>query len=199
MNILTSTLPTKIKIHDKIYDINYDYRTIINILLALEDNDLLYEEKAFIMLKNIYKVDIPDEDIQEAIEKAIKFIDLGKTKEELPKQKRIRTFSYTKDASYIFSGINSTHHIDLEKEPDLHWWKFMALFMDMSPDCMFGELTYYRRRKAEGKLTKEEKEQYQKIKDLVELDEADVKTHSEARSKFMEKYRNNMKLKNKEV
>ena len=43
MNILTQKLPTKIKVNDNIYDINYDYRTILNIILAFEDEDLLYE------------------------------------------------------------------------------------------------------------------------------------------------------------
>ena len=50
MNILTSPLPKKIKIENEIYDINYDYRSIINILLAFEDQELTYEEKIIIML-----------------------------------------------------------------------------------------------------------------------------------------------------
>ena len=62
----------------------------------------------------------------------------------------------------------------------------MDFFMDMSPDCMFGELIYYRMRKNEGKLTKEEKKQYEKIKDLVDLDAVRVK--SQARKEFFEKF-----------
>lgn len=184
MNILTSQLPTKIKVNDNIYNINYDYRTIINILLAFEDTDLTTEEKYYIMLENLYKEEIPEEDMEEALKQAVKFIDCGK--DYTPNKERTRIYSFQKDADYIFSGINSTHHIDIDEKPNLHWWKFVSLFMDMSSECMFGELIYYRTRKAEGKLTKEEKIQYNKIKDIVELEKVHVQ--SEARKQFFEEF-----------
>ena len=93
MNILTDNLPSKIKINNKIYDINFDYKTIINILLAFEDTELTRSEQTYIMLKNIYKKEIPKEDTQEAIDKAIKFIDGGKGEEPYnQKEKRIYSF-----------------------------------------------------------------------------------------------------------
>lgn len=185
MNILTSKLPKKIKVNNQIYDINYDYRTIINILLAFEDEELTREEKFYIMIKNLYKKEIPSEDLEEACRKAIKFIDFGK-EEDSQRKNESRIYSFEKDSSYIFSGINQTHHIDIEEKVDLHWWKFISMFMDMSPDCMFGELIYYRKRKNEGKLTKEEKKNYEKIKDIVDLDYA--KKTSDARKKFFEEF-----------
>jgi len=184
MSILTAPLPTKIKVNNKIIDINYDYRTIINILLAFEDEELTYSEKAYIMLNNLYKEEISDEDIEEAISQALKFIDCG----EEPKNNKphTRIYSFTKDANYIFTGINSTHHIDIDEKSNLHWWKFMSFFMDMSPDCMFGEIVYYRKRKADGKLTKEEKKHYDEIKDLVSLEE--VHHQSKARKEFFKEF-----------
>lgn len=184
MSILTSQLPKKIKVNNHIYDINYDYRSIINILLAFEDTELTYEEKLFIMVSNLYKDEIPSEDMEEAIEKAIKFIDCGE--DYSANKTKSRVYSFDKDANYIFTGINSTHHIDIDEKPDLHWWKFVSFFMDMSSECMFGELVYYRTRKAEGKLTKEEKTQYEKIKDLVELEQVHVQ--SEVRREFFEEF-----------
>jgi len=189
MNILTSTLPTKIKVNNRIYDINYDFRTVINILLAFENQELTNEEKLYIMVTNLYKDDIPEENMEEAINKAIKFIDCGKDYSN--KKTKTRVYSFNKDAGYIFTGINSTHHIDIDEKPDLHWWKFMDFFMDMSNECMFGELVYYRTRKAEGKLTKEEKKQYDKIKDLVDLET--VHTQSEAKKQFFEEFHKNKK------
>lgn len=168
-DILYSDLPTKIKIHDKVYDINYDYRTVIKIIEAMEDKNLYKGEKIEIMLNLLYKEPIPEEDLLEACEKASRFIDLGKKHEDAPASKRI--YSFTKDGSYILTGINSTHHIDITEKPNLHWWKFMALFMDMDTECFFSELIYYRKRKADGKLTKEEKQNYKKIKDLVDLEQ----------------------------
>ncbi len=185
MNVLTDKLPTKIKINGKNYDINYDYRTIINILIAFEDDELSNYEKCYIMLNNLYKDEIPNENLEEAVTKAIRFIDCDQEYKTNTSDQRI--FSFKKDAMYIFSGINATHHIDIE-ENNIHWWKFMSLFMDMKPDCMFGELTYYRKRKNDGKLTKEEKEQYKKIKDLVDLEDKVVTKQSEARKEFFKEF-----------
>lgn len=190
MNILTDKLPTKIKVNNTIYDINYDYKTIVNILIAFEDSELTTNEQIYIMLKNLYKEEIPLEDMQEAVEKGIKFIDGGKMEDTNIKEKRI--YSFKKDGNYIFSGINQTHHIDLSEKVNLHWWVFLSLFMDMSSDCTFGELVYYRKRKNENKLTKEEKEQYKKIKKLVDLDYVDEES-IKARKDFLDKYRENNK------
>lgn len=182
MNVLTDKLPTKIKVNENIYNINYDYKTIIKILMAFEDNELTYNEQLHILISNLYKEQPLNEDMLEAIKKGIKFIDGGTENVEETTKKRI--YSFKKDGNYIFSGINQTHHIDLSDKVNLHWWVFLSLFMDMSSDCTFGELVYYRKRKNEGKLTKEEKANYNKIKKLVELDESNAKVSNE-KSEFL--------------
>ena len=187
MNILTQKLPTKIKVNGKIYDINYDYRINLNIILAFEDEDLLYEEQLYVLIKSLYKEEIPGEDLEEAVMKGIKFLNCGEESKQDTKIKKPRVYSFSKDGNYIFTGINQTHHIDIEEKETLHWWKFMSLFMDMSTDCMFGELMYYRTRKQEGKLTEEEKKNYKKIKNIVELEPA-KKVESKARREFFEEF-----------
>lgn len=188
MNVLTDKLPTKIKVNDNIYNINYDFRTVINIILAFEDKELINAEQIYIMIKNLYKEEVRPEDRMEAMKKALKFID-GGTEPELENDiKPKRIYSFKKDGNYIFSGINQTHHINLSENENMHWWVFLSFFMDMSTDCAFGELVYYRKRKNENKLTKEEKEQYKKIKKLVDLDEKD-KVSSQAKKEFLDKFR----------
>lgn len=198
MNILTDKLPKKIKVNDNIYDINYDYKTIIRILIAFEDIELTKEEKAYILLKNLYKTEIPKEDIEQALIKGIKFIDGGETVENEPAHEK-RVYSFTKDSKFIFSGISQTHSVDLSEKEDLHWWVFLSLFMDMSADCTFGELVYYRKRKNENKLTKEEKEQYRKIKKIVDLDDFNEQDEEsrKARKEFFKTYRENREKLNK--
>lgn len=187
-NILTDKLPTKIKVNDNVYNINYDYKTIINIILAFEDKELTNNEQIYILLKSLYKDEILQKDIVEAVKKGIKFIDGGIDVNANEEIKVKRTYSFKKDGNYIFSGINQTHHINLSENENMHWWVFLSLFMDMSDDCTFGELVYYRKRKNENKLTKEEKEQYKKIKKLVDLDEKD-ETSMQARKEFFNRFR----------
>lgn len=188
MNVLIDKLPTKIKVNDNIYNINSDFRTIINIILAFEDKELTNNEQVYIMLKNLYKEEVRQEDTYEAMKKALKFIDGGIEPELENDIKPKRIYSFKKDGNYIFSGINQTHHINLSENENMHWWVFLSFFMDMSTDCTFGELVYYRKRKNENKLTKEEKEQYKKIKKLVDLDEKD-KMSLQVRKEFLDKFR----------
>ena len=63
--------------------------------------------------------------------------------------------------------------------------------MDMKSECMFGEITYYRTRLNEGKLTKEEKAQYKKIKSLIDLDDNTIHKKSEARKEFFMEFNKN--------
>lgn len=55
-------------------------------------------------------------------------------------------YSFEIDGGRIFSAFYKTYHIDIEKELDtLHWWKFMAMFNDLSIDSNFkGFFTHYR-------------------------------------------------------
>lgn len=188
MNLLVDNLPTKIKINNKIYEINYDYKTAINILQACEDKSLTHEDKVFVIVNNLYKDEIDVEDYYEAVEKAVRFLDCN-TKEQNKSTTDKRVYSFTKDGNYIFTGINQTHHIDLEQTPNLHWWKFVALFLDMGTDCFFSELIYYRKRKLEGKLTKEEKKKYKELKEILDLsEETEIEQDNQAKNDFLKEF-----------
>lgn len=169
MNVLTDKFPTKIKVNNKILNINSDFRNCIKIIEAFEDEDLLDEEKYLILIKRLYIDEVEEEDLQEAIIKGIKFLDLGeenKNNEENVK----RLYSFTKDDNYIYTGIRQSHNIDLNSIDYLHWWNFVYLFLDIGQECMFNQLVYYRKRKNEGKLTKEERKVYISMRKILDLD-----------------------------
>ena len=48
MNILTDKLPTKIRVNENVYDINYDYKTALKTLMAFEDDELTQSEKCYL-------------------------------------------------------------------------------------------------------------------------------------------------------
>ena len=81
-----------------------------------------------------------------------------------------RLYSFTQDARYIFSGILQTHGIDITTQ-EMHWWKFIVLFMDLDKDCFFNQLLSIRSRLKKGKLTKEERQWYNENKKIVDLSE----------------------------
>lgn len=190
MNVLTDKFPTKIKVNNKILSINSDFRNCIKIIEAFEDEDLFDEEKYLILIKRLYVDEVEEEDLKEAITKGIKFLDLGEeSKENEVNIKRV--YSFTKDDNYIYTGIRQSHNIDLNSIDYLHWWNFVYLFLDIGQDCMFNQLIYYRKRKNEGKLTKEEKKVYISMRKILDLDyEEDDDEDDDEDDEFMQKLNN---------
>lgn len=182
MNVLTDKFPTKIKVNNKILNINSDFRNCIKIIEAFEDDELLDEEKCLILIKRLYVDNVNQNDLQEAYIKGIKFLDLGEENknQEIPK----RIYAFGKDSNYIYTGIRQSHNIDLNSIEYLHWWNFVYLFMDIGQDCMFNQLIYYRKRKNEGKLTKEERKLYLSMRKILDLDYVE---ENEEDDEFMKK------------
>lgn len=181
MNVLTDKFPTKIKVNDKILRINSDFRNCIKIIQAFEDEELFDEEKYLILIKRLYADEVEENDYEEAIIKGIKFLDLGEENKESNTNKRL--YSFIKDDNYIYTGIRQSHNIDLNSIDYLHWWNFVYLFLDIGQDCMFNQLIYYRQRKNEGKLTKDERKIYLSMRKILDLDYVDENDDDE----FMQK------------
>lgn len=171
MNILIEQLPTAVEIDGDIYELNTDFRTCLSIILAYEDPELTINEKHGVMLELLYK-EIPD-NADEACRLGVKFLNCGDDpEEETGSDDGIgRLYSFDKDAIYIYSAIKQSHGIDLDEVDYLHWWKFSYMFLDLKEDCFFNRLIHLRRQKKLGKLTKEERELYYKIQDIVDLPE----------------------------
>jgi hypothetical protein len=143
--------------------------------MAFEDPELTEDEKQAIMIGVLYPV-IPN-NIESTIAQARKFLNCGELDsqdDEIP----MRLYSFTKDASLIFSAFRQTHGIDLETE-QMHWWKFIALFMDLGVDTAFCNLINLRKRLKTGRASKEEIEMAQEISDVVDIPESDPRTLKE--------------------
>ena len=171
MNILVDKFPTKCKIDERIYEFNTDFRNCLKIMFALQDDDLTNNEKFYIMVSRLYK-EIP-KNLEKAVEYAIKFLDCddGNRKEKMASESfnEACLYSFEQDAKYIYSAIKQTHGIDLETVENLHWWKFVYLFLDLDKDCQFYRIIDLREKKRKGKLTKEEQEWCKKHKDIINL------------------------------
>lgn len=176
MNILIDALPTAVEINGKEYEITTDFRAVLRVIMAFEDSDLAAIEKQMIMLQNLYPV-IPD-DLKEAIQKAVKFINGGVDSKDDEDDPGPRVYSFSKDAGLIFSAFQQTHGIDLETA-EMHWWKFLALFMDLGQDTAFCQLVGLRKRVKTGKASKEERQAAREMGDVFDIPEVDDRTLGE--------------------
>ena len=169
MNVLTDKFPTKINVNNKVLRINSDFRNCIKIIEAFEDDELFDEEKYLILIKRLYIDEVKEEDLEQAIIKGIKFLDLGEENENNEENVK-RLYSFSKDDSYIYTGIRQSHNIDLNSIEYLHWWNFVYLFLDIGQDCILNQFVYYIKIKNEGKLTKDEKKVYISMRKILDLD-----------------------------
>lgn len=174
MNILTDELPTSLLIGDTEYQIDSDFRACLRIILAFEDDELTSHEKQIILLSILYSK-LPN-DTQQALEKANWFLNGGTVSEEESDSPRV--YSFAKDANFIFAAFRQTHGIDLQAT-DLHWWKFLAFFMDLGQDTTFCQLISLRKRIKTGKATKEEKEAAREMGDMLNVPDVDRRTLEE--------------------
>ena len=127
------------------------------------------------MLHNLYK-EIPP-DVSAALVEGIKFLNGsyggGDNGKYHPK-----VYSFAKDANLIFAAFRQTHGIDLENV-EMHWWKFMTLFMDLGSETAFCNLVSLRSRVKTGKASKEEKKTASELGDIFDVPEIDDRTLDE--------------------
>ena len=167
MNILIEELPYAVEIDGREYPIATDFRDCLLVILAFEDPDLTDTEKMVVLLGTMYKA--PPHDLKQAAELAVKFLNGGEVadSEDGPASSG-RLYSFSQDANLIFSAFQQTHHIDLQTVKTLHWWKFLALFMDLGQHSSFCQLIGLRERIKSGKATKEERAAGRKMKAMLD-------------------------------
>lgn len=165
------------------YSIGYDFRTCLNVLLAFEDNSLTPMEKQWVLLDCMYPETTP-KTLVEAVNAAMAFLNGEEKQEDDVIGDRLYSFSH--DAKYIFAAFRQTHQINLQVE-NLHWWEFMALFMDLGQDTTFSNLVSLRKRLKDGTASKEERRAAVEMDSIVTLPEIDTRTldEKEKANKFM--------------
>jgi hypothetical protein len=181
-NVLIDDLPDSVEIGGEVYPIYTDFRPALRVILAFEDPDLAEIEKHGILLANLYET-VPN-NYAEALRMGMKFLNCGETNSA--EESGPRLYSFSQDARFIFSAFQQTHGIDLETA-DMHWWKFSALFMDLGSETTFCQMVSLRKRVLTGKATKEERQVYSEIRDIIELDQTGSKSleDRELEAKFL--------------
>jgi hypothetical protein len=182
MNLLLGQLPKTVEINGHEWLINHDFRACLQTILAFEDPDLTPEEKNVVLLNNLYPEIPPDQG--KALKAALDFLNGGEETQEETEGPRL--YSFAKDANYIYAAFRQTHGIDLSTV-QMHWWVFLALFMDLGSETVFCNLISMRKRYRDGKLTKEERREYNQHPELYDLPEIDTRTLEEkiAHDNFM--------------
>ena len=162
-------LPTALEVAGKKYRIDSDFRNILTILTAFNDDELKPEEKGYVCLARLYNEfgKIPQSDIPEAYRKAVGFINFMAGSDDGKKRKYI---DWEKDEQLIFPAINATAGMEVRLVPYMHWWTFIGYFQNVNPESLFGTVLTIRQKRGKGKkLEKWEKEFERNNRELCAL------------------------------
>lgn len=160
-------LPVTLSVTGKEYEIRTDFRAVLDILTAFNDPDLPDEGKNKVMVEILYVIQPPVEYLEEAIKKALWFIDCG---QEQDGKVRPKTMDWEQDAAIIFPAVNKIAGYETRNpQKYTHWWTFMGYFNEIE-DGLFSQVLLIRQKKAKGKkLEKWEREWEQENRNLVTL------------------------------
>lgn len=176
--------PTSLNIGGTDYEIRTDYRAVLDLLTALNDNDLTDSDEqieAYMKSRVILEImfpqcdDIPAEHIQEALDKVVEFIDMGITEDS----KKPKTMDWEQDAPILIPAINKVLNCEIRAEKYIHWWTFLGAYMGIG-ESLFSNIVSIRQKKAKGKkLDKWEMEFYKENKSLIDFKQKDQRSDEE--------------------
>ncbi|MFV0344208.1 MAG: Gp15 family bacteriophage protein [Anaerocolumna sp.] len=163
-------LPKKIEINGAHRAIRSDFRVALLIFQAYADPELTNEEKTLTMIECLYEDydQLTQEEINDAVEKAVWFLDGGKEIEEDKNSKKV--IDWEQDEQIIFPAINKVAGFETREKEYIHWWTLMGYFNEIG-EGLLSNIISIRMKKAKGKkLEKYEQEFYKENKKLIDLD-----------------------------
>ena len=164
-------LPIAVEINGKSHPIRNrcDYRVVLDVICALNDNELTDEEKIkcalFIFYEDISQID----DFNTAIKEMFRIINGGEEQEETQEQKP-KLMDWGHDFQQIAPPISRVLGYDVRTpERFTHWYSFLGGYQEIG-ECVFSTLVSIRSKRMKGKkLEKWEQEFYQEHRKMVEL------------------------------
>lgn len=161
-------LPTSLEVGGVEYEIRSDYRAILDICAALNDQELDGPDKALVALDILYPEfeNMPPEHYEEALKQLYWFIDCG---DDFLPEKSPKVMDWEQDFKYIVAPINRVTGKEIRAVDYMHWWSFMAAYMEIG-ECTFAQIVRIRILKAKGKpLDKADREWYRQNRHLVDF------------------------------
>lgn len=167
-------LPKSIEIEGINYEIRSDFRVVLDIFCALNDPDLSDRERGEVVLDilypSFYAGEMPPEHYEEALKKALWFINGGE--ENKTSTKPMKLMDWEQDFTYIVAPVNRVAGCEVRSLPYLHWWTFLSFYNEIG-ECLFSQIVGIRKKRKTGKkLDKSEREWYLQNRSIV-----DFKTH----------------------
>jgi hypothetical protein len=163
-------LPISVEIDGKEYAITNkcDYRMVLDVICALNDNELDDEQKLRTALYVFYEDISECTDIEKAIKEMHKIIAYGEEDDDKNENKP-RLMDWEHDFNMLVAPINRVLGYEIRSADYLHWYTFLSGYMEIG-ECQFNTVVSIRSKRAKGKkLENWEQEFYKENKKMVDL------------------------------
>lgn len=154
--------------------INSNFRNVISVIRAFNDNDLSEFIKIEILIDNFY-IDMP-KDKETAINDFLWFFRCGKEFKPSKKELKDIPYDFEIDEGLIFAAIMAQYGINIREIDYLHWWDFKAYFDSLTSEHLIVQVIGHR------------------TKDLSKLKGAELKRTRELKEYWKIQYDNPIKL-----
>ncbi len=163
-------LPIAVEIDGTEYTIRNkcDYRVVLDVIAALNDDELEMENRVQCALFIFYEDLTGCKDIETAINEMMKIINNGE--EETEQSSKVRIMDWQHDFKNLAPPISRTLGYDI-RTPDkyTHWWTFLGGYMEIG-ECVFANIVSIRSKRQKGKrLEKWELEFYKENHKMIDL------------------------------
>lgn len=191
-----SALPISIEAGGVEIPIKWDFRASISFEEALQNQSLTPEEQLQRMVSSYFNEEsaviifnlIEKGYIESFMNEIMNFYRCGKNfishEENNKPQRPLYLFSF--DSDMIYSAFYQQYGIDLYTIPSLHWWKFRAMFSNLSADCEIVRVMQIRSREITPSMSAKEKRELRKAKATYAL--PDIRSDEQVELDFAESF-----------
>ena len=145
--MLLGSLPRTLDVNGRQFRIRSDFRSVLRIIAAFNDDELSNEEKIYVCLRQLYEdfnLLRPD-DYTEAYDRAMWFINCGSE----PKEKNSpKVVDWSHDEQLIFPAVNKVAGQEVRLTQYMHWWTFMGFFQSIDREDTYGYVLMLRQKRA---------------------------------------------------
>lgn len=158
-------LPKTADIGGKTYEINTDFRDVLEIISYLDDPNRPEFLRWQIAIALFYDGTIPAEHQSEAMEYLASFISCG----ELDTKPGPKLLDWEQDARAIVADVNKVSGTEVRALPYLHWWTFLSYFQAIGEGQLSTIVTIRDKLRRKKKLEKWEQDFYRDNKSLIDF------------------------------
>lgn len=162
------------------YQVNSDFRDVLEIIKYLSDTTKSEYSRWMIALALFFEGEIPPEHQEEAAKFLSDFISYG-VPEDKPGPKLM---DWDQDAQLIVADVNKVAGKEIRAEAYLHWWTFLSYFYGIG-EGQLSTIVGIRSKRAKGKkLDKWEQEYYRDNRKKVDFQTPETPEKAELKEYF---------------